>query len=75
MPIIERSVLDGHDHTACSAKVRQPGYWHVAPAMEGVLGTLRRTWIPDRSTIECQYDRRQVDPACAAAKCAQIGGF
>ena len=75
MNATERSVLDGHDHTACANKVRQPGYWHVAAGMIGGTAVLKQEWVPDRSTVECKYDRRRIDPACAAAKCARIGGI
>ena len=57
-------VMDGHDHTACAGKIRQTGYMHKSH--------LGETWIEDRSTVDCKYDRRRVDPACAKAKCSRI---
>lgn len=57
-------VMDGHDHTECANKVRQAGYWHKSH--------LGDTWIEDRSTVDCQYDRKRVDPACAKAKCPRV---
>lgn len=66
-------VMDGHDHTACANKQRKAGFWHSG--MEYVNGRLvpKDTWIEDRSSTECQYDRRRVDPACARANCPRIG--
>lgn len=75
MNATERSVLDGHDHTACANKVRQYGYWHVAAVIDHGVAVAKKEWVPDRSTVECKYDRRRIDPACAAAKCARIGDF
>ena len=74
MNATERSVLDGHDHTACAKKVRQPGYWHVAAVIIDGAPVAKKEWVQDLSTVECKYDRRRIDPACAAAKCARIGG-
>lgn len=64
-------VMDGHDHTACANKVRKAGYM----ANDGYQpnGALKRVWIEDRSTTDCKYDRKRVDPACAAANCKRIG--
>lgn len=74
MNATERSVLDGHDHTECANKKRQPGYWHVAAVILDGVPVAKKEWVQDLSTVECKYDRRRIDPACAAAKCARIGG-
>jgi len=74
MTTTKPSVLDGHDHTECANKIRQPGYWHVAAVIDGGVAVAKKEWVKDQSTVECKYDRRRIDPACAAAKCARIGG-
>jgi hypothetical protein len=66
------SVLDLTDLSACANKIRQPGYY--APNGYNGDGRMSMLWIEGRSTVECKYDRKQVDPACAAAKCERIGG-
>lgn len=68
------SVLDFTDLTMCANKVRQPGYWHVAPVIENTTVLLQRTWIPNPMSKGCKYDRKQIDPACHKAKCPRIGG-
>ena len=69
------SVLDFTDLSMCANKVRQPGYWHSAPfAFDSKRFGIAVTWVPDRSTVDCKYDRKQIDPACAAANCPRIGG-
>jgi len=70
MSTTERSVLDGHDHTACANKVRKIGY--DAPNGYDEYGSMTFKWIENRSTTDCKYDRRMIDPACAAAKCSRI---
>ena len=67
------SVLDFQDLTACASKVRKPGYWHVGasvidsgefPSMPALI----KTWVPDTMTKNCNYDRKQDDPACIGCK-------
>lgn len=67
------SVLDFKDLSVCAAKVRQPGYWmrSIVFNKDGVP-VPKTIWIADRSTVECKYDRRRVDPACRAANCTRI---
>ena len=64
------SVLDFTDLTMCANKIRQPGYY----ALNGYNGDGRMSmlWIPNDMSKECKYDRKQIDPACAAAKCPRI---
>jgi hypothetical protein len=69
----ERSVLDFNDLTACANKIRQPGYWKLATEFLNGLPVQRTVWIEDASSRECKYDRKAIDPACAAAKCERIG--
>ena len=68
------SVLDFTDLTMCANKERQPGYWHIGYFHHENTVKLQRTWIPNVMSKACKYDRKQIDPACAAAKCARIGG-
>lgn len=62
--------MDGFDHSACAAKIRKPGYWHVGFNPQCGVEPVR-AWVADRSTVACQYDRRHADAACAAAGCGQ----
>lgn len=71
MPTTERSVLDGHDHTACAAKVRKDSY--RAPNGYDSDGRMTFKEVKDESSKECQYDRRRVDPACRVERCPRIG--
>lgn len=66
------SVLDFTNLIMCANKVRKSGYY--APDGYDIRGQLKRTWIPNVMTTACKYDRKQIDPACAAAKCPRIGG-
>lgn len=68
------NVCDGHDHTACANKVRQPGYWKLATEFINGQPVQRNVFIEDRTTTDCKYDRKHIDPACAKAKCPRIGG-
>ena len=65
-------VCDGFDHSACANKVRKSGYWKLATEFINGLPIERSVWIEDRSTVDCKYDRKHVDPACAKAKCPRI---
>lgn len=65
------SVLNFKDLTSCANKIRQPGYY--APNGHNGDGRMSMLWIEDKSTVDCKYDRKAVDPACAAAKCGRIG--
>lgn len=67
------NVMDGHDHTECANKVRKAGYWHTGVEYVNGRYVPRETWIADPSTTDCKYDRKRVDPACAAANCKMIG--
>jgi len=67
----KRSVLDGHDHTACANKVPKDGYY--APNGYNGDGRMSMLWIEDKSSRECKYDRKQIDPACAKENCKRIG--
>ena len=67
----KRSVLDGHDHTACANKVRKDFY--DVPNGYDAEGRMTFKRIEDKSSRECKYDRKQIDPACAKAKCHRIG--
>lgn len=66
------SVLDYQDLTACANKKRVSGYWKLSTVFEDGFPEQFREWIPDRSTVDCKYDRKAIDPACAAAKCGRI---
>lgn len=67
-------VCNGHDHTACANKERKTGYWHAGIEFENGMPIQAVTWIPDRSTVDCRYDRKHLDPACAKANCSRIRG-
>lgn len=67
------SALDFTDLSACANKERKPGYWHVAPSIEAGVAVVKKTWIQDRSTTDCKYDRKHVDTACRAENCLRIG--
>lgn len=66
------SVLDFTDLTACANKQRKDGYWHRGVEFIDGHPEVVVNWIPDQSSTDCKYDRRQTDPACAAAKCERI---
>jgi hypothetical protein len=65
-------VLGWGDLSACANKVRKVFYW--APNGYDLNGRMTFLRIEDDSSKACKYDRKQVDPACAAAKCPRIGG-
>lgn len=71
MTTSDRSVLDGHDHTACAGKIRQPGY--NVPNGFDAQGRMTFLWVEDTSTGACKYDRKAIDSACIAAKCERGG--
>ena len=65
----KRSVLDFTDLTACKNKVRQPYYWHLGTIIaDDGIPTPYLTRIDNAMSTGCKYDRRLVDPACAACK-------
>ena len=66
------SVLDYQDLTACANKERKNGFWKQSIQFRDGWPVAFNEWIPDRSTVDCKYDRKAVDPACAAAKCGRI---
>ncbi len=67
------SVLDFTDLTACANKQRKDGYLHRGVEFIDGYPQVVVNWIPDQSSTDCKYDRRKIDPACAAAKCERIG--
>lgn len=67
------SVLDFTDLTMCANKVRKEGYWKLATEFINGLPVETTVFIKDPSSRDCKYDRKQIDPACAAAKCPRIG--
>ena len=67
------SVLDYQDLTACANKERKSGYWMRSTVFnKDGIPVPKTIWIADRSTVDCMYDRKAIDPACAAAKCGRI---
>ena len=66
------SALDFQDLTACANKERKAGYFKRETVFVDGYPELKVVWIEDRSTKECNYDRKYIDPACAAAKCGRI---
>ena len=67
------SVLDYQDLTACANKTRKSGYWKLCVEFTNGLPEQKTRWIVDKSTVECQYDRKSIDPACAVAQCGRRG--
>lgn len=66
------SVLNFTDLTDCAKKIRQPGYWHRGVIYLNGKPELQQTFIDDRSSTECRYDRKAIDSACAESGCWRI---
>ena len=66
------SVLDFQDLTDCANKERKAGYWHNGIVIHDGMPHPYISWVENTMTIGCNYDRKAIDPACAAAKCARI---
>lgn len=66
------SVLDYQDLSACAKKIRKPGYWKLCVEYTNGRPEQKTRWIADRSTLDCQYDRKAIDLACSAAQCGRM---
>lgn len=68
------SVLDFQDLTACANKERKAGYWKLETRFDkNGMPFSHPLFVSDRSTKDCKYDRKAIDPACAAAQCGRRG--
>lgn len=67
------SVLDFQDLTECANKERKAGYWKQSIKFRDGWPVTFNEWIANRSTTECKYDRKAIDPACAKANCGRRG--
>lgn len=66
------SVLDFTDLTACAQKVRKAGYWKFETVFTDGFPKQVQLFVEDRTSTDCKYDRKAIDPACKAANCPRL---
>lgn len=66
------SVLDFVDLGACANKVRKPGYFRLGTKFIDGIPVQKKEWVKDGSSLDCKYDRKFIDPACAAENCPRL---